>query len=295
VSNKSVLLGSFRNAPPDAAVAATASSQHGLVTVAQLRAAGLRGSAIAKRVRAGRLHRVGRGVYAVGHTSLSQEARWMAAVLEAGEGAVLSHLAAAKLWEIWRRRVTRIDVVSPRQSRLPYVHWTRHLATQDIRNRNGIPVTTVARTLVDLTDLLTSEQLANVIHEAAFRNRFSAEATHAAMGRAQGRRNLQALEAALQAHASVSAGTKSALEDRFLDQVRKNGLPEPLVNTRVHGIEVDFLWPESQLVVEVDGPGHARPRTRRDDAERDARLEAAGFRVVRVRGPARIRRGRPSR
>lgn len=206
----------------------------------------------------------------------------MAAVLEAGEGAALSHLAAAKLWEIWRRRVTRIDVVSPRQSRLPYVHWSRHLATQDITWRNGIPVTTVARTLVDLTDILTSEQLANAIHEAAFRQRFSEAATRAAMDRAHGRRNLHILEAALRAHASGSAGTRSALEDRFLAHVRDQGLPEPLVNTNVHGLEVDFLWPEAKLIVEVDGAGHQRPHTQREDSERDARLRAAGYRVVRV-------------
>jgi predicted transcriptional regulator of viral defense system len=170
----------------DAAIAAIAGRQHGLVTASQLLRAGLARPAVTRRVQAGRLHRVGRAVYAVGHASLSQEARWMAAVLEAGEGAALSHLAAAKLWEIWRRRVTTIDVVSPRRSRLPYVHRTQHLDPRDVTKRNGIPVTTVARTLVDLTDILTSEQLANVIHEAAFRQRFSERAARAAIERARG-------------------------------------------------------------------------------------------------------------
>jgi hypothetical protein len=267
---------------PDARIAAIAGRQHGLVTTRELRVAGLDSAAVARRVRAGRLHRVGRAVYAVGHASLSQEGRWMVAVLSAGEGAALSHLAAAKLWEIWRRRVASTDVVSPRRSRFPHVHWVRHLAPQDVTRRNGIPVTTVARTLVDLTDLLTSEQLANVIHEAAFRQRFSEQATRAAMERATTPRNLHVLDAALRAHQSGSAGTKSALEDRFLAQVRDQGLPEPLVNTHVEGLEVDFLWPETRLVVEVDGPGHRRPRTQREDAERDARLTAAGYRVKRV-------------
>jgi very-short-patch-repair endonuclease len=267
---------------PDARIAAVAGRQHGLVTTRELREAGLDSAAVVRRVRAGRLHRVGRAVYAVGHASLSQEGRWMVAVLEAGEGAALSHLAAARLWEIWRRRATTIDVVSPRRSRLPHVHWARHLAPQDVTRRNGIPVTTVARTLVDLTAILTSEQLANVIHEAAFRQRFSETATRAAMERATTPRSLHILEAALQAHASGSAGTKSALEDQFLARVRDQGLPEPLVNTRVDGLEVDFLWPESNLIVEVDGPGHRRPRTRREDSERDARLSAAGYRVIRA-------------
>jgi very-short-patch-repair endonuclease len=283
VSNKTCIHDRFRDAPPDALIAAVARRQHGLITAAQLARAGLDDATVVRRAQAGRLHRVGRAVYSVGHASLSQEGRWMAAVLEAGEGAALSHLAAAKLWEIWRRRVTTIDVLSPRRSRLPHVHWTRHLAPQDITRRDGIPVTTVARTLVDLTDVLTSEQLTNAIHEAAFRQRFSERATREAMNRAHGRRALHVLDAALKAHASGSAGTRSALEDRFLAHVRDQGLPEPRVNTRVEELEVDFLWPEPKLIVEVDGPGHRRPRTHREDAERDARLTAAGYRVIRVR------------
>jgi very-short-patch-repair endonuclease len=280
MSHESFALDSF--CAPDPQIAAVAGRQHGLITAAQLRGAGLDTAAVARRARAGRLHRVGRAVYAVGHASLSQEGRWLAAVLQAGEGAALSHLAAAKLWEIWRRRVHTTDVLSPRRTRLPYVHRTLHLDPRDITRRHGIPVTTVARTLVDLADLLTAEQLANVIHEAAFRQRFSEPATRAAMAHAQGRRNLHVLEDALHAHASGSAGTKSGLEDRFLELVRARGLPEPQVNTRVEGIEVDFLWTEEKLCVEVDGPGHQRPRTRREDADRDARLTAAGYRVVRV-------------
>jgi hypothetical protein len=269
--------------PPDVRIAGIAARQHGLIALAQLRAAGLDDPAVLRRVRAGRLHRIGRGVYSVGHASLSQEGRWLAAVMEAGEGAALSHLAAAKLWEIWRRRVNTVDVLSPRRSRSPYVHRTRHLDPRDITKRNGIPVTMVARTLVDLTDVLTAEQLANVIHEAAFRQRFSEPATRAAMERAHGRRNLLVLEEALRAHAGGSAGSKSGREDRFLQLVREHGLPEPLVNTDLHGIEVDFHWPELKLCVEVDGPGHQRPRTQREDAERDQRLTAAGYRVIRVR------------
>jgi hypothetical protein len=269
--------------PPDVRIAGIAARQHGLIALAQLRAAGLDDPAVLRRVRAGRLHRIGRGVYSVGHASLSQEGRWLAAVMEAGEGAALSHLAAAKLWEIWRRRVNTVDVLSPRRSRSPYVHRTRHLDPRDITKRNGIPVTMVARTLVDLTDVLTAEQLANVIHEAAFRQRFSEPATRAAMERAHGRRNLLFLEEALRAHAGGSAGSKSGPEDRLLQLVREHGLPEPLVNTDVHGIEVDFHLPELKLCVEVDGPGHQRPRTQREDAERDQRLTAAGYRVIRVR------------
>jgi very-short-patch-repair endonuclease len=132
----------------------------------------------------------------------------------------------------------------------------------------------VPRTLVDLAQALTPHQLANVIHEAAFRNRFDERNTKEAMARARGR-DLTNLHAALQAHASGSAGTKSHLEDAFLE--RASGAP--LVN---HKIEVDFYWPDQNLVVEIDGPGHERPRTRNEDAARDAALNAAGIKVVRI-------------
>jgi Protein of unknown function (DUF559) len=167
------------------------------------------------------------------------------------------------------------------------VHGCRNLDPRDTSVRDRIPVTTVPRTLVDLADVLTAHQLANVIHEAAFRKRFDARAARAAMDRAPGRR-LGVLEAALLVHESGSAGTRSHLEDRFLAFAREAGLPEPLVNTHVAAgsrrFEVDFHWPELGLCVEVDGPGHARPRTRREDHLRDEALRSAGLRVLRISG-----------
>jgi hypothetical protein len=148
--------------------------------------------------------------------------------------------------------------------------------------RDGIPVTTVPRTLVDLSDHLTPHQLANVIHEAAFRKLFDEHAVRATTNRANGRHNLHVLTKALELNAAGSAGTRSELEDRFLALTSTAGAPEPLVNTQVEDLEVDFHWPHLNLVVEVDGAGHARPRTRRDDERRDALLRAAGHTIVRV-------------
>jgi very-short-patch-repair endonuclease len=242
-----------------------------------LRAAGIARNAVANRVRTGRLHPLYRGVYAAGHNNLSREAKWMAAVLAAGEGAVLSHVSAAKHWNVWRGREQGIDVLVPGQRRARRgftIHRARNLDKRDTTTYRGIPITTVPRTLVDLATTLTPHQLANVIHEAAYRNRFDEPATRAAMARAQGR-DLTNLHAALQAHASGSAGTRSELEDRFL--ARAQGTPR--VNTK---IEVDFYWPDENLVVEIDGPGHDRPRTRNEDAARDAALKAAGLKVVRI-------------
>jgi very-short-patch-repair endonuclease len=273
-------------------VALIAARQHGVVSIAQLFAAGLDRSAVSRRVASGRLHRVHRGVYAVGHRGLSREGRWLAAVLAAGERAALSHLSAAALWELWRRPPTlHSDVVAPRRRRAGHglrVHACRRLDPRDVTAFRGIPVTTVARTLVDLADVLDGPQLANVIHEAAFRKRFSVTATREAIARANGRHSLGVLVAALAAHAGGSAGTRSRLEDVFLALVRAGGLSEPLVNVRVPAgdrrIEVDFLWPELRLCVEIDGDGHTRPRTRREDDARDGALRAAGHEILRFTG-----------
>jgi hypothetical protein len=224
-------------------------------------------------------------VYGLGHSALSQEGRWLAAVLAAGEGSALSHLAAAVLLQAWRRRPARtIDVVATKRRRIEgvRVRWCRRLDPRDVTVYRGIPVTTMARTLVDLTDDLTAEQLASVIHEAAFRNRFDLAATRAAMKRANGRQRLAVLEQAITIHTGGGAGTRSDAEDSFLSMIREAGAPEPLVNRRVAGLEVDFHWPDLQLVAEVDGPGHHRPLTALNDSKRDRRLNQAGYTVVRL-------------
>jgi hypothetical protein len=255
------------------------------VTVAQLHGAGLDDRAIARRVADGRLHRIARGVYAVGHAALSREGQFLAAVLGSGEGALLGRLAAAELRQVSRFRSSLIDVVVPKWRRKRdgvRLHRARALHPRDVTEHKGIPVTSIARTLVDLSDVLTAHQLANVIHEAAFRGLFGELPTRDAMERANGRHNLHVLEKALELNAAGSAGTKSGLEDAFLSLLQLAGIPEPLVNSQVEGIEVDLHWAKSGLCVEIDGPGHGRPRTKREDAGKQAKLEAAGYEVIRV-------------
>jgi hypothetical protein len=268
-------------------IAALAARQHGVVTVAQLAHARLDADAVRRRVRRGRLHRLYRGVYAVGHGGLSWEGRCLAAVFACGPRAALARLCAAKLLAVSRFAAPLIAVVTASRhapAGIRVIHSSA-LDPRDVTSHRGIPVTTVPRTLVDLTDVLTAHQLANVIHEAAFRGRFVELATRDAMARANGRRNLGVLEEALALHREGSAGTKSGLEDAFL-----TGLPEwaerPRVNMELLGIEVDFYWPRERLVVEVDGPGHLRPRTRLEDAARQRKLRGAGFAVMRVTDPA---------
>ena len=141
---------------PDAEVAALAARQHGVVTLVQLRDAGLDKDAVRRRVLGGRLHRVHRGVYAVGHAGLSREGRWMAAVLGAGEDSALSHLSAASFWDVSRWRTSRISVTTTKRRQLESVevHTVRQLDPRDVLVHNGIPVTNVARMCVDLTDEL---------------------------------------------------------------------------------------------------------------------------------------------
>jgi very-short-patch-repair endonuclease len=272
-------------------VALLAGQQHGVVTTAQLLGAGYDTAAITRAVASARLHRVYRGVYAVGHRGLSREGLWMAGVLAAGYGAALSHYCAGAHWEVRELRTDFVTVVAPKARRPKgplRVYECRNLDPRDVTVRRGIPVTTVARLLVDLTDLETPHELANVIYEADHWGRFDAAATWEAMGRANGRRNLRVLEQALALNAAGSAGTRSRRESAALRAVRAAGLPDPLVNTHVEGVEVDQYWPRWRLVVEVDGPGHRRPRAKRVDAAREALLTAAGHHVVRVAGASDI-------
>jgi very-short-patch-repair endonuclease len=271
----------------DITLAHIAARQHGLLRLAQLLAAGLSRQTISRRVREGRLHRVYQGVYALGHRGLSRHGLWLAGVFAAGQGAGLSHLCSTALWDLRELRTDFVDVVAPTRRRIKgpiRVHVSRTLDPRDITVRKGIPVTTVARTCVDLTDVLTPHQLANVMHEAAYRKCLNLVQLGEAMARAKGRQNLHVLEKALALNAGGSAGTKSPHEDAFLALLQFAGIAEPRVNTQLLGEEVDCHWPDRKLAVEIDGSGHGRARSKRDDARRDEALREAGWKVMRFSG-----------
>jgi very-short-patch-repair endonuclease len=214
--------------------------------------------------------------------ALSWEAQCLAAVFAAGDGAALSEFCAARLCRISRFPAPVISVVAPRKVRIAgvRVHRCARLQPRDLTCRDGIPVTTVPRTLVDLTDHLTAEQLANVIYEAAFRGWFSVGETRAAMARANGRHHLDRLDEAIDMHLAGSAGTKSEKEDIFQALIGDR-FPKPAINVRLFGFEVDCVWTDHRLVVEVDGGGHDRPRARRKDARLDRAMKAGGYDVLR--------------
>ena len=270
-----------------APLAGFAARQHGLVTHAQLRTF-LTRNGIARRCARGELHRVHPGVFAVGHTALSREGRWLAAVLAAGEGAALCRKACAGLLEIERWPPRRPQVLVARRHR-PLagvdLYETRRLDPRDVTVVSGIPVTTVPRMFVDLSDELIPEELTHYIHEAAYRGLLDLDAVRRTMARANGRHRLDVLETAIEDWLGGSAGTRSRGEIAFRRAVSAAGLPRPDTNRRLLGIEVDFQWPELQLVIELDGPNPTRPPTRASDAARDARLTAAGYPVIRAATP----------
>jgi predicted transcriptional regulator of viral defense system len=158
----------LRNDPVDAAIAAIAARQHGVIARIQLLRLGLGRRAIAHRVEQGRLHVIHRGVYAVGHARLTIHGRWMAAVLASGEGSRLSYRSAGMLWAVRRTERGLIEVTSPRTGHpLPGVQRHRaELPADEVTVHDGIPVTTVARTLLDLATVLTPHQLARAVNEA---------------------------------------------------------------------------------------------------------------------------------
>jgi hypothetical protein len=263
-------------APPsvDAWIAAVAARQHALITFVQLLRV-LTPGAITHRVKRGLLHRRYRGVYVVGQPTLSREGEWLAATLACG--GALGYLSCGALHGVSRFGEPMIEVVTTSRARPEgvRVHTVRRLDPRELTSHRGIPVTTIHRLLVDLTDEKTPHQVANVIHKAAFLGRFVEPAVRDAMERANGRRKLHVLERAIQLHHMGSAGTRSRAEDAFLQLVE----PEPLVNMDLLGFEIDFRWPDQRLVVEVDGPQHAL-RTEADKA-RDRALNAAGWTVLR--------------
>jgi very-short-patch-repair endonuclease len=220
-------------------------------------------------------------VYAVGYVSSSPLTRAMAAVLASGRGAVLSHRSAAALWDIDPRWGDVVDVTSPggRQHRGVVVHRSRTLTALDVTKHAGVPVTTVARTLIDLADVLDDLALARAVNEARLRG-LRLEKLGVLLARSPGRRAAARLRD-LVGHADTP--TRSVLEDRFVAFVERYELPRPEINQRIAGYEVDMLWRPQRLVAELDGRRfHESPRSFERDREKDACLVASGYRVVRI-------------
>lgn len=251
-------------------------------------AAGLSASTIADWVRAGHLHPLHRGVYAVGHPNVSREGRYMAAVLAGGEGAVLSHTPSARVLGLDRTRgVGTIHLTLPRDNkRSPkglIVHRPRLLERQDITHRSNIPTTTATRTLFDQSALLSPAQLRTQFDQAVYLELIDRPRLSELLKETSGRRGLGHLRALLGEQPIPLSRTRSHLERIILRLCRDHGLPLPAVNVPVLDYEVDFCWPQAQFIVEADGGQHKGPQRDRDN-ERDITLARAG-KLVRRYGP----------
>jgi hypothetical protein len=252
-------------ATADAVIARIAAHQHGVVVALQLAEAGVDKDAVSWRVRTGRLHRVHRGVYAVGHRSLSWRGRWLAAVLAVGDEAVLSHTSAVALWQFLRPIAGPVHVTvsgdgGRRKRPGLQVHRSRTLSPRDITRRHGIAVTTPARTIEDIRGEVEPYLFRRALRQAEL-------AGHPVP------------------HLDRVKRTRSDLELLFLGLCDRHGLPRPLVNHRLHGYRVDFYWPEQRLVVETDSWDYHRGSVAfEDDHDRDLELRAKGITVRRYTG-----------
>jgi predicted transcriptional regulator of viral defense system len=274
-----------------------AERQHGVVSRQQLLDLGVGPQAVRHRWATGRLVRVRRGVYALGHRALRPQGRWMAAVLACGPGAVLSHGSAARLWGIrpWSGDV-EVTIATDRGRKVDDVIAHRaEVSDWEVTTEDAIPVTTVARTLLDLAAVVPPHHLRRAVERAEQLELFDlrgVERVLAAHPRRKGRRRLVALLDDACRH--DLATTRSDVEAAFLQLCLDDGLPRPIVNHINNGTEVDFRWPEHRLVIEIDG--WATHRTRKafvDDRVRDRALVRDGERVVRFAAAEvlRARRG----
>jgi hypothetical protein len=265
-----------KSGPP--AVAELATRQHGVVALWQLLELGLGRKAVEYGARTGRFQKLYRGVYAVGHTALSLNGRLIAAVFSAGPNAVLSHRSAAMLWGLLRDSRRVIDVSTPDRGRTGKsrvrVHRVRRLEAADVAVVDEIPVTSVARTLYDIARTETPRQLRYALDQA--------ERLQLMDVRALERFECRPLAAALEAM-KEPANTNPGIERLFLDLCDDAGLPRPEMNVFVEGYNVDAVWRDQKVVVELDSRAHhMNTRAFEEDRERDETLQLAEYRVIRV-------------
>jgi len=273
----------------DGRIGELAERQHGVVARWQLEPLGVGKGSIEKRVRMGRLYRLHRGVFAVGHRALSREARWMAAVLACGPGAVLSHRSAAALWRMRDPGSHAIEVTTPRKSRSRGA-IQRHFAVlpaDEVTIERGIPVTTVPRTLFDLAAVSSADVVEHALRQSEYLRLHDRLSLSDLLDRYPRRRGSPIVRECLRRRAEMPAGrARSWLEREFLPFLRHHGLPRPQLNVwlQVGGktIQVDCLWP-GRVVVELDGfAAHGTRTAFRADRVRDRKLRVAGYGVMRI-------------
>jgi very-short-patch-repair endonuclease len=275
--------------PPGQVIGRIAGVQHGVLARWQLLAAGVPASAIDRRLNGWNLIAIYPGVYAVGHRSLSRYGEWLAAALAGGERAMLSHRSAAALLGIADDEPgLQIEITVPHEDgggrRISglAIHRSRLPLDEARVERQAIPVTTIERTLIDLAGARPDRLLVRAFHAADRLELLDLRALGAACERARGKRGVRRVTGLIAAHREMPF-TRSELERMFLRLCDRAGIKRPAVNVEIERFEVDCVWPPERLVVELDSYGFHRDRASFEaDRIRDARLQLAGYRVLRI-------------
>jgi very-short-patch-repair endonuclease len=273
--------------PPDVALAELAARQWGVVSLAQLGGLGIGARAAQRRAQAGKLRRVHRGVYAVGGAVLPREGRWLAAVMACGPRAVLSHVSAAVHWNLLQYEPPLPEVTAPASRKgVPGIrlHRSHSLDARDTTDHEGIPTTTVHRTLLDIAAQVPPHLLERALAQAERLQLYDHKALEDVIQRANGHRATKRLSQAIQGDPQF---TRSELEALMNKLARDHDLPQPECNTSVAAhdyklYEVDCYFPTHRVVVETDGwETHRTRHAFESDRAKDAALTAAGYIVVR--------------
>jgi predicted transcriptional regulator of viral defense system/very-short-patch-repair endonuclease len=277
-------------------LATLAAKQHGVVSARQLQRLGYSTAAVGRAKQAGRLHRVHRGVYAVGHARLTAHGRCLAAVAACGRGALLSHASAAWLWGLLSPCPTEVDVTAAtRRHRRNSIRV--HFATltdEDRSKSEAVPVTAVPRTLLDLAATGRHSRLDHAVQQAERLDLLDVAAIDALLQRRYGAPGTTPLRLALEIYRDP-VFSRSRYERLLLDLVKRANLPRPAINTYVEGHEIDAFWERERFAVEVDGWDAHRSRAAfEQDPVRQEELKLAGIDSIRLtarrieREPAQI-------
>jgi predicted transcriptional regulator of viral defense system len=270
-------------------LAALATRQHGVVSIRQLEALGFGRSTITDEVAVGRLHRLHRGVYAVGHERLSWHGHCLAAVLGNAPDAVASHFSAGWLWGLLLNRPSgKFHLTAPtrRHSKPQFVVHRARLAAEDEALAEGIPVTSLARTHLDLAAEVSLDRVSRFLTRSDADERLDLRALESVLGRCGNHPGRRTLRMALDVYEPDLTITRSSLEREFHDLAVKAGLPPPSMNFVVAGYELDAYWPEERFAVELEVfETHGNRASFEADPVRHEELLLIGIEMIRVTGP----------
>lgn len=274
----------------DERIAAVASWQRGRIASRQLRSIAVSPSSVTWLVSQGRLFPSLRCVFSVGHNAPVELGAETEALLSVREGGALSHWSAAALWGLWTPMPARIDVTVDRDAPAATnpgvrVHRSRILQGKDVRIRRGLPVTSPARTLLDIAPTATDRQLELAFDRGIVERVLRPAEVAELLFRAGGHLGRRRLATILERETSGTTMTRSDGEERMLALMRAARLPAPVVNAKVAGHEIDFYWPDHRFAVEVDGwRFHSGRRAFEDDRRKDQDLRGAGIDTMRTTG-----------